>query len=259
MKSINELKNDCYKFMDMIQEVHKKLDDNLLKYEKHPRETQFWLFEDNFNDDDEDLDMDFEDDEEEFDDDDDLFDPQEIKELEERYKLYIANKEGLADERLKLCMEIYNINLEFDKWAIKSGLTQFEIDFIIKDYPFKEAKWCSNEIVHEVTNKTIELADEKEIEMKINNAKRVMEVFKDMDDFHPELDEYLDDIRFINKNIRHRDIDEEYDGCWGIYVMDMLENRHLYVPHCEPFELAVMKIMQEVDDVFLYLCKADLV
>ena len=258
MKNINELKNGCYKFMDMLQEVHKKLDDNLLKYEKHPRETQFWLFEDNFNDDDEDLDMDFEDDEEEFDDD-DLFDPQEIKELEERYKLYIANKEGLADERLKLCMEIYNINLEFDKWAIKAGLTQSEVDDIIKDYPFKEAKWCSNEIVYEVTNKSIELADEKEIEMKIDNAKRVMEVFKDMDDFHPELDEYLDNIRFINKNIRHRDNDEEYDGCWGIYVMDMLENRHLYVPHCEPFELAVMKIMQEVDDVFLYLCKADLV
>lgn len=258
MKSINELKNDCYKFMDMLQEVHKKLDDNLLKYEKHPRETQFWLFEDNFNDDDEDLDMDFEDDEEEFDDD-DLFDPQEIKELEERYKLYIANKEGLVDERLKLCMEIYNINLEFDKWAIKSGLTQFEIDLIIKDYPFKEAKWCSNEIVYEVKNKTIELADEKEIEMKINNAKRVMEVFKDMDDYHPELDEYLDNIRFINKNIRHQDNDENYDGCWGIYVMDMLENRHLFVPHCEPFELAVMKIMQEVDDVFLYLCKAGLV
>ena len=257
MKNINELKIVCYKFMDMIQEVHKKLDDNLLKYEKHPRETQFWLFEDIFNDDDEDLDIEFKDDVEEFDE--DLFYPQETKELEERYKLYMANKEGLADERLKLCMEIYNINLEFDKWAIKAGLTQSEIDDIIKDYPFKEANWCSNEIIHEVTDKTIELANEKEIEMKINNAKRVMEVFKDMDDFHPELDEYLDNIRFINKNIRHRDNDENYDGCWGIYVMDMLENRHLYVPHCEPFELAVMKIMQEVDDVFLYLCKAGLV
>ena len=77
MKNINELKNDCYKFMDMIQEVHKKLDDNLLKYEKHPRETQFWLFEDIFNDDDEDLDIDFKDDAEEFDE--DLFYPQEIK------------------------------------------------------------------------------------------------------------------------------------------------------------------------------------
>lgn len=163
------------------------------------------------------------------------------------------NVKKAVDERVEIYKELMKIDIEFDIWSTKVGLTIEQINEWLEEtdmYCSKWYDWSSNGIAYRAMMKTIKETKESEINEMINNARKVLNLVgcTDENDCY-EVCDCLSSLERINKNIRN----EIFDHGFSVFAVDMLENRNLYHPYRECFMMGVLKVLKLVDDIFLEL------
>lgn len=179
---------------------------------------------------------------------DEIMDSLSVKEL-----MNERNVKKAVDKRVEIYKELMKIDIEFDIWSTKVGLTVEQINEWLEEtgmYCSKWYDWSSNGIAYRAMMKTIKETKESEINEMINNARKVLNLVgcTDENDCY-EVCDCLSSLERINKNIRN----EIFDHGFSVFAVDMLENRNLYHPYRECFMMGVLKVLKLVDDVFLEL------
>lgn len=172
--------------------------------------------------------------------------------LKEEYEIYIEGTRNAIIERLTIYDEYLELNKAFDVWTRKVNMDRKTLYKLQEERNIKDIEWCdwnSNLFINATMMNSIELMDEDEVDKLISNAIKVLDMIgytKDGNDCW-EVAHYLDNLQFINSNLRH-DID---DNCMSIFAVDILENRGLWLPDREHFEMGILKVLDVVDEVFL--------
>ena len=174
-----------------------------------------------------------------------------------------ALEEEIEDERARKVEEkIEKLEKEYDKWKDENDLFDIALKWSEELYGFVTWEderhfyedWLSDHETNKKVHDSIEAIDEKEVEIFIENARKVLDSIGYTHEYDVyETRDFIDYIEYINRDLRH-DIE---NGCMSILAMDILENRKLWVPYREGFSDCLKKVSDKIDSTFLHFNLSD--
>lgn len=171
-----------------------------------------------------------------------------IEKLEKEYKLYKTHLYFKTMERIDLYNEKDKVISKFENYMEKNNLIYWDIDAEwskeVKEYRSKWYGWSSNDLICQAMYQTIRETDEDEINMIIENSKKVLELM----DGRSYMSSYVNDLEFINKYLRHGD---GMDGVEHVFILDCLENDGMWDIYKESFKCFVRKVVYSIDRSYI--------
>ena len=174
-----------------------------------------------------------------------------------------ALEEEMENERVRKVEEnIEKLQEVYDEWKAKYNLFDIALKWSEEVYGFVKWEdekyfyrdWFSDHETNKHVHDSIDATNEKEIELFIENARKVLESIGYTHDFDVyETHDYIDYIEYINRDFRH-DIP---NGYMSVLAMDILENRKLWVPYREGFSDCLKNVSDEIDSTFLHFNLSD--
>lgn len=247
MKNIEELRIEYKIFMQRHCDIFKALEENANEYSEDYKKSIFSMFSDDwcrefvlehleaYSDE---------------------IDPDNFDEdkLYEEYMDYMNYVEDIINRRLPLYDENMKWYKEFKQWKkdnkIFDRYTQRNFDDWDVKFEGTWYGWGSNDLIFYSMLKSIDETNEDEVSRIVENANKVINLIKEYDDEDScYSEEYVDNLSYINTKIRYRDFD---DYCMHVYVLDHLENEGMWEVYREPFKLFIDRVINWVDNDFLF-------